>query len=79
MYMYFPISTPIIIILQMVLAGLWIKNSMLRSRLVEKMYLTPDLLHIVNVYQSKGIVGRVDASNQSSKSRAKWKRFTFRS
>ena len=54
--MYFPISTPIIIILQAIIIGFWFSNSIIRGRIVEKMYLTPDLLHIVNVYQNRGFV-----------------------
>jgi hypothetical protein len=54
--MYFPVSTPLIVIAQAAICGLWIANSNVRERLVEKMYLTPDLLHIVNVYQNRGFV-----------------------
>ena len=56
LYMYFPISTPIIIIFQAIIVGFWFANSIVRGRIVEKMYLTPDLLHIVNVYQNRGLV-----------------------
>lgn len=56
LYMYFPVSTPIIVTLQVGLLGLWLANSLVRSRVVEKMFLAPDLLHIVNVYQPRGLV-----------------------